>query len=149
METFPQIGMSPEVWGPFFWNTMHVVSLGYPESPSDDEKKAVIQFYNSLQYMIPCPICREHYHVLLKNSPVENVVNSRKELVWWLFNIHNEVNKQLNKRVITWEEFIKHIEHLRDSDTSSSDIVSPISFVVIGSICGVVGYYLYNKYINK
>ena len=65
---FPQIGMGPDVWGPLFWSTMHIVTLGYAETPTKEEQDAATQFFNSLAIVIPCPICRAHYSHFLQTQ---------------------------------------------------------------------------------
>lgn len=108
-KVFPPIGMSPDIWGPIFWNTMHIVTLGYAEKPTQDEQKAAKEFFNALKFLIPCPICRHHYTEILKTDPVESAVVSRTKLVQWAFNIHNKVNKEIGNPEITWEQFIEAI----------------------------------------
>jgi len=94
-KSFPPIGMGPETWGPIFWTTMHIVTLGYSATPTSEEKAGAAAFFNSLQTMIPCPICREHYVGFLRESPVESAVESRDALVAWAFVLHNKVNRRL------------------------------------------------------
>jgi len=107
---FPYIGMSPAVWGPIFWSTIHIVTIGYPDSPSQDEQRSAVAFFESLKAVIPCPICREHYAMNLAKLPVR--AESRASLVRWAFTIHNMVNEQLEKRPITFDEFIAHMKEL-------------------------------------
>jgi len=132
---FPPIGMGPETWGPIFWTTMHIVTLGYPVSPSADEKAGAAAFFNSLQTMIPCPICREHYAAFLAESPVETANGSRDELVFWAFTLHNKVNDRLGKRQITWDDFIANMRALSASGHTrlpSKCGPSPILSLLVG-----------------
>ena len=88
MSKFPPLGMSPAVWGPIFWSTMHIVSLGYSNTPTEEEQRAATQFYESLAYVIPCPICKDHYRHFLQEMPP--TVNNRDALVAWVFTIHKK-----------------------------------------------------------
>ena len=112
LHKFPRMGMSPDVWGPVFWATMHIATLGYPVNPTPKDQEAAIKFYESLVVMIPCPICREHYGTHLTEMPVKDVVNNRDALINWVFNIHNKVNVQLGKKEIAWEEYVKYMSKL-------------------------------------
>lgn len=112
LHKFPRMGMSPDVWGPVFWATMHIATLGYPVNPTSKDKEAAIKFFESLVIMLPCPICREHYGVHLSEMPVKDVVHSRDALINWVFNIHNKINVQLGKKEITWEDYIKYMSKL-------------------------------------
>lgn len=147
MANFPPIGMSPAVWGPVFWTTMHIVSLGYSPNPTEEEQYAASAFYNSLANTIPCPICRTHYKMILKSMPVENAVKSRDELIQWVFTVHNKVNAQLGKKEITFEQYIQNMKRLSEKEyvqigTSSS---SPLLYFGLGALVGVAGFYFYQK----
>ena len=89
--------LPPQVWGPFFWHTMHIVAMGYPNEPTYTHKKAAKEFYESLQIVIPCPVCREHYAKHLKEMPLTAHLDRRKDLFKWTVVIHNAVNKDLGK----------------------------------------------------
>ena len=132
---FPAIGMGPETWGPIFWTTMHIVTLGYPASPSAEEKAGAAAFFNSLRTMIPCPICREHYVAFLAESPVEAATGSRDALVFWAFTLHNKVNDRLGKRILKWDEFIANMRALSESGHTrlpSKCGPSPILSLLVG-----------------
>lgn len=129
---------------------MHIVTLGYPPNPSQDEKIAAANFFNSLAHVIPCPICKSHYQHFLKEVPVENVVGSRDELINWCFELHNKVNSKLGKKEISFSEFINnmrslsntsHIELPPQSVTSSSMVVGALT---LAGLFGI-GYYVYSK----
>jgi hypothetical protein len=152
LKEFPPIGMSPNVWGPIFWTTMHIVTLGYSNNPSTEERKAVSDFFNSLALVIPCPVCKAHYAHFLKQSPVEDVAVSRKNLVFWLYNLHNKVNSQLGKTEYTWEQFIQFMANLRDKDNVTfensykTDTLQSLNFTIGGILLGITGFYIYNQW---
>ena len=89
--------LPPSVWGPLFWHTIHIVALGYPKSPSYAHKKAAKEFYESLTFLIPCPVCREHYTKHLVKTPISPHLDRRDDLFRWTVNLHNEVNALLGK----------------------------------------------------
>lgn len=112
------INMPPQIWGPIFWSTLHIASLGYSDSPTDRQKKNMIAFYESMVDVLPCPICRKHYEVNLDEMPVKDAVNSRMELIHWVFAMHNRVNVQLGKREITFGEFVESMRNLEKAKRS-------------------------------
>jgi len=147
-ERFPAIGMSPAVWGPIFWTTMHIVSLGYPAEPTEADKAGAIAFFNSLATTIPCPICKTHYKVFLEKSPVEAVINSRHELIHWVFDLHNDVNEQLGKRRISFQEYVQYMQALAAAPnttlpSSSSNLTTILAILAVAGIGGAVYYYKY------
>ena len=98
----------PETWGPFFWHTIHIVALGYPTVPTYAHKKAAREFYESLTILIPCPICRVHFTEHLAKHPITPHLDRRSDLFRWTILFHNEVNKSLNKPVLTEAAVLRH-----------------------------------------
>jgi hypothetical protein len=109
---------SPNVWGPFFWHTMHVAALGYPKEPTYTEKKAAKEFYESLQFMLPCGICREHYAKHIQANPISTFLDRRADLFRWTIMVHNEVNKTLKKPEMTEQEVMGYYSRLGKRDRS-------------------------------
>ena len=106
--------LPPEIWGPMFWSTLHIMSLAYPDDPTYSEKRAAKELFNALVYLLPCPVCRSHYKVILQVMPVESWLDNRKSLVEWVWMMHNEVNKKLGKPEITMSEFYKRYNEMAD-----------------------------------
>ena len=77
------------------WALLHSVAASYPIEPTNEDKKQVEDFINGLAYNFPCKICGKHFVKLLKDNPIKN--NNREELVYYLCDIHNIVNKVLEK----------------------------------------------------
>ena len=144
MSKFPPLGMSPAVWGPIFWSTMHIVSLGYSNTPTEEEQRAATQFYESLAYVIPCPICKDHYRHFLQEMPP--TVNNRDALVAWVFTIHNKVNGQLGYPEITFEQYIQKMRIMSSQNTislgSQNNIAWPLALFVGGGV-GIGAYAVY------
>ncbi len=90
--------LSPDVWGPSFWKTIHYVSLGYPDNPSSQDKKNYSIFYNTLDNIIPCFQCAINYKDHLKELPLsQEFLKNPQTLFLWTVKLHNIVNKHLNK----------------------------------------------------
>lgn len=117
----------PDVWGPFFWHTIHIVTLGYPQDPSYSDKKAAKEFFESLQMLIPCPICKQHYISHLVKSPIGPALDSRKDLFRWAIDLHNDVNEMLGKRKYTETEVIQYYTRL--GKRGRSPVVTPQDFM--------------------
>jgi len=99
--------MPPEVWGPIFWATMHIAAMGFADEPSYAEKRAAKEFYSAMVYMLPCPICRDHFKEILTALPVDTWLDNRTSLSEWVWMVHNQVNQRLQKPTLTQEEFHK------------------------------------------
>jgi hypothetical protein len=97
----------PSVWGPIFWHTIHVTALAYPENPSYAQKRAAKEFYESLAHLIPCPKCREHYQTHLQKMPISPHLDRRADLFRWTVDVHNTVNKMLEKPIVKEAEALQ------------------------------------------
>jgi len=109
---------TPSVWGPFFWHTIHIAALGYPKDPTYTDKRAAKEFFESLQFMLPCGVCREHYSKHIKESPISTFLDRRADLFRWTITIHNEVNKSLHKPQWTEQEVMGYYARLGKRDRS-------------------------------
>jgi hypothetical protein len=108
----------PTVWGPFFWHTIHIVALGYPKNPTYTDKKCAKDFYESLAFLLPCAICREHYKEHLATHPITTFLDSRTDLIKWTIEIHNSVNKSLGKAEWTLPEVLAYYEKVGSRNRS-------------------------------
>lgn len=117
----------PDTWGPFFWHTMHIVALGYPTEPTYGHKKAAKDFFESLRFLIPCPVCREHYETHLEKYPITPHLDRRTDLFRWTILLHNEVNKVLGKSAKTETEVIQYYSRL--GARGRSPVITPDDFI--------------------
>jgi hypothetical protein len=138
------------VWGPIFWHTIHIVTLAYPVSPTEADKAGARKFFESLQTVLPCPICRQHYAQKLLDSPIDAALNSRGELILWAFELHNDVNVMLGKPTITMDQFIAHMRSL-SSDTGaggSRGTAAVAAAAALGILVGATGFYAYRRFMK-
>ena len=109
--------MDPNVWGPPVWYQMHKMSFDYPVKPTERERMKMKSFLQSLKWKLPCSVCREHYAEHLKKLPMQ--LSSRRDLVYWVIDLHNSVNRANNKRVLCPNEAISLYENKLGKDFSS------------------------------
>ena len=96
--------MNPDIWGKHMWASIHFVALGYPDTPNENDKKNYHTFYSNLQNILPCKKCREHLKENLRKNPLySKFLDNKDELFKWTVELHNIVNKDLNKKEITLE----------------------------------------------
>lgn len=142
------ISMPPSAWGPVFWNTIHIVTLGYPASPSAADKDGARKFFESLKTVIPCPVCREHYKQHLADSPIEPALEDKGKLIHWAWDLHNRVNDMLGKPTITVEQFLENMVKLGSSrgGSNTTTAVTIAGAATAGLVLGIVGFAVYQKY---
>jgi hypothetical protein len=99
------MNVSPDKWGNPTWKMMHYITYSYPDNPTPDNKRQVYDFFISLQNLLPCEKCRVNYKIHLQEYPLTaDILQNKRKLINWLIDIHNEVNRSLNKSVITYAQ---------------------------------------------
>lgn len=129
--------LPPQVWGPFFWHTIHITALGYPSDPTYTHKKAAKEFYESFQILIPCPICREHFAEHLTKHPITPHLDSRKDLFTWTVVLHNAVNKSLGKPEFSEQDAIQFYKRI--GQRGKSPVLNHLDLEEIDLKCMVRG----------
>jgi len=94
--------MGPDEWGPPLWKEMHQRTIDYPRNPSPRDKQEVAAYFGDIVDRLPCEKCKQHYQDQLRRRPIP--VNNRDDLIHWLIDIHNEVNRMNGKRVLGYRE---------------------------------------------
>ena len=84
----------PEI-GRHSWALLHSMANTYPENPTEGEKKLMKKFMYGLARSYPCKVCGGHLLKMLDKKGLK--IDSKKEFGEYLCNIHNIVNKVLNK----------------------------------------------------
>lgn len=141
--------MNPNIWGPSMWLSLHTITLNYPENPSIHDKKAMSDFFTNLQYVLPCQKCSDNYANHLIKFPIENFLGSRDELVEWLIHIHNEVNKQLGKKILSKDIALKKIREQFKTTKTQLTIKNYINKYLKKAILSIIfillAIYIYKK----
>lgn len=88
---------SPKVWGRFFWTTLHISALGYPDAPSQQEAAAYRNFYVNFGKILPCKKCAANYDRHIASLPIDKALASREALFAWTVSLHNVVNREQKK----------------------------------------------------
>lgn len=91
METPPDV----TVLGRSAWTLIHTMAVRFPEKPSAEDKKKMVQFLSALSDFYPCPLCATHLKQYLDAHPAD--VSSQSALRQWLCDLHNNVNRRLKK----------------------------------------------------
>ena len=71
----------------------------YPNS-NEEDKKNIINFLKGLVHNFPCKICGKHFVKLLDDYPIK--CDNREQLVYYICDIHNKVNKFLKKEIFDY-----------------------------------------------
>ena len=99
------MGLGPDVWGPHGWKFIHFVALGYPKNPTQEDKENYKTFFKALPNILPCSVCKIHFIQNAANNPLtDDILQDRIKLLNWTIDLHNEVNKINNKKIINYNE---------------------------------------------
>jgi hypothetical protein len=110
----PEIYPDASEWGPLLWSIIHGLAERVGSSVTDryipDERRTLEKLFKALEKTIPCPSCKEHYEVYLKEHPVEKPIKELpygaplKEYVkHWYWELHNWVNVSLSRPELPYE----------------------------------------------
>jgi len=113
--------MNQNIWGPPTWFSLHSITFMYPLHPSELDKYNYKNFFVSYQHVLPCSVCRKNYARHLKESPIDDALKSRKDLVYWMIDLHNLVNAETGKKFMNPSKVIKRYEEIYGSKIILTD----------------------------
>lgn len=99
--------MEPKVWGKYIWTSVHIIALGYPDKPSQEDKENYKRFYTDLWKVIPCYKCSLNYQRHLEELPIDDYLTDNMSLFRWTVELHNIVNKELGKTPVSFEDSLE------------------------------------------
>ena len=108
--------MNQNIWGSHLWFSLHTISFAYPIKPTLIDQNNYKNFFVSLQNVIPCSVCQRNYKRHLLEHPIDKHLNSRKDLVYWLIDIHNMVNSEIGKKFMSYDVVLKKYENVYQKD---------------------------------
>lgn len=137
------MGLLPEFFGPYIWATIHLVCLGAPSKLDEYQKQAFKIFFYQLPFIIPCGVCGTHLQENLKHNSIENALNQGGDSLFkWSVDLHNIVNKQLNKPEISYDnayEYWKKISEGKEEKVIVNKEKTPnILFIIFSLIIGIL-----------
>ena len=133
------------IWGPPAWTFLHTVTYNYPENPTEDDKRNFYNFFDSLQHVLPCEKCKGHYKQNIQKYDLNNSLGSRQDLVKWLIDLHNDINKDNGKPVWSYSEVYNKYQ---DMYKSGSNMNKVLIFVIL-CIVLILIFFLFNIYDGK
>ena len=104
--------MNQNIWGPHLWFSLHTISFNYPLVPKTEDKEYYKNFFTSLQHVIPCSVCKKNYMRHIKEHPITNFLDNRKSMVYWVIDMHNMVNPEIGKKILSYDVVIKKYEEV-------------------------------------
>ena len=103
--------MQVNEWGPSGWKFLHTITFNY--TPTEDNKKKYKIFFDTLGAVLPCPYCCSSFSIYTKALPIDEYLDSREGLTYWLYCIHNLVNQKVCKQMPPFREIVIEYEKIR------------------------------------
>lgn len=105
--------MQSDKWGSHAWEFLHTVTFDYPEEPTPIDKQHFYDLFSNLRYTLPCVHCRKSFSIFFEHINIDDYLDSRYGIVFWLYVIHNLVNIKLGKQTAVFSEVVKKYQDLR------------------------------------
>jgi len=105
--------MNTEEWGTPMWDSFMFIASGSPEVINEECRMKYKTFFTSVPSVLPCSICQKSFTILTSYVPIDNYLDSRYGLMYWVFIMHNLVNRKLNKECYTFDKVLYKYENIR------------------------------------
>ena len=96
--------ISKESWANPIWAIIHFCTLYAPYKIDKNFNTCYKAFLSCLRYCLPCPKCRKHLEDNLSALDIDNYMLTNESLFDYSVKLHNMVNKQLGKPIISIED---------------------------------------------
>jgi hypothetical protein len=119
------MNLNPKVWGPHAWFFIDSIVLSLPNKLTYEQKNIYKNFFTSLQDILPCEGCREHYKQNLIKYPLTDIVLSKKEnMIKWILNVHNNVRRDAKKIPISVNQYFEYYNKQYDDNNNNNNKIS-------------------------
>ena len=119
------IFLEPHLWGKHYWYVIEttILAMDTKEKPS---REFISFFLYSLQNILPCPTCREHYQKYFQKNDIDKLLLSKKSIFLWIYNLKKEIQERNGKtfHFTSFEDYIKDLEKKYIIKEESKDTVS-------------------------
>lgn len=115
MSYTPPIGVpKTSEWGPLLWCMLHgaIEKMGFTPVKSilEDQRREFISILRFVEGIMPCPLCRNHYHEYRAKNPIDKLpvdpLEFKAAARKWLFDLHEDVNKRNHS---SWEIYLEQL----------------------------------------
>jgi hypothetical protein len=115
--------IGPDKWGVHGWKFIHHIALGYPNTPTENDKNNYKSFFSLIGNVLPCHICSDHYNQNLLIHPLnDEVLSNKTNLINWTIDMHNEVNKKNGTKIYSYDEALELIKNNYQNNESYENI---------------------------
>lgn len=117
-------GFITKIWGPHLWFSLHTITFGYPDHPTQEDKENYYNFFKYLGPVLPCEYCRKSYSYFIESEPTKltmDILNDRNNLTKWLYQLHERVNNKLDVVYdVSYDDVVEKYESFKAICTPTS-----------------------------
>lgn len=128
--------LNPAVWGPHAWFFIESVVIALPDTVTVELQNELKHFFISISFLLPCEKCRHHFSEYIKTTDIMNTdFSTKKKVLIWVNNIHNEVRKRNKNKTVGLENTIQYYNSKYNLETKTSYVdIFFICIFIIGLI---------------
>ncbi|QKF94132.1 ERV/ALR sulfhydryl oxidase [Fadolivirus algeromassiliense] len=104
---------SPKIWGPHFWFILRCVAHNYPLNPTQEDAQHVKTFFNELQFVLPCEVCKYTFRQHFNKNPIEKGLANRGKLIEWVELIYQETKKVIQDKRVKIMDIFEEDEEIK------------------------------------
>lgn len=86
-------------WARYTWALLHILCNNIKEEYFAEEIENIKRIIFGIFTNLPCPDCKQHATRFLHKSRDFRTIKNKPELINFIFNFHNIVNKRIGKRI--------------------------------------------------
>ena len=142
--------INPLLWGPHLWKFMHYLTLSYTDNPNIDEQNKFKNFFMMIGQYLPCEKCRVNYKINIQTLPLtDSILSSRNNLIKWLFDLHNIVNKETGKTQLTYDKFNDIYLNNKQEESDNNNTQYKYAILIILAVILIILFIIYKKSYSK
>ena len=103
--------MNPKLWGSNLWIFLHLLTFDYNPEIKQEHKI----FLNNLSNILPCEDCKKEYKKYMTIKKINAILKSKDDYIKGIWEFHNDVNKRLNKKQLTFNKFIEIYKEINNN----------------------------------
>lgn len=133
-----------EIWGPHYWFVLHTIARTYPKHPTEITRKKYYEFIQNIPLFLPNKHIGKQFSKLINEYPVSPYLDTQRSLMKWFHFIHNQVNKMISKKEISFTESLLQYNETYKKEKDMYIKMDKISvYVSIIGCLGLLSYLLY------
>ena len=131
------MAIKPAKFGPYYWGVLHLACIGGIDPAA---LQALVYMFPAI---LPCPACGVHFAEVLNATPLPET-DDPDVLFKWSVDVHNIVNKRLEKPLLTYEEAYRYWMTMPEAPKPASTWDGKMIIIIILMIALILSIFYRN-----